>query len=267
RRKSATVRIGDSVRKGQRMAFIGSSGTSEDPHLHFEVWLNIDPFTGSCSSRSVRWDDQPDYTSTYELLDADVTTWPPLLDTLRERPPSASSIAKGDTSITFWALQRHVKPTDRLGVTWLTPDNEVWFRYEADAGMESTYFYWWSWIQRPAIAGLWKVEYRMNDTIVTTRTFRVLQTVSVDSNGGTPAIEIRRFGDVLRCTMPEDGIIRVYDGQGRMVLNHDVRTGTNAIIAELPPVALIEVVSRYGVILARTIAGAASVSELELMRK
>jgi hypothetical protein len=267
RRRSAIVRAGDSVRKGQRMAFIGSSGTSEDPHLHFEVWLNIDPFAGSCSSRSVRWEDQPDYTSTYELLDADVTTWPPRLDTLRERPPSATSIAKGDTSITFWALQRHVGPTDRFGVTWLTPDNEVWFRYEADAGVESTYFYWWSWIQRPLAPGLWKVEYRMNDTIVTTKTFRVLQTVSVGSDGAAYGIEIRRYGDVLRCSVPNDGVVRVYDVQGRSVSEHRVKAGPNAIISALPAVALIEVLSVDGTILARTIAGAASVTEQDLMRK
>ena len=261
RRGSALVRVGDSVTRGQRIALIGSSGTSEDPHLHFEVWMNVDPFSGSCSARTVRWDDQPAYRNTFTLIDADVTTWPPLLDTLRERPPSATTILKQDTSVTFWSLQQHVQSADRLGVTWLTPDNEVWFRYEADAGVESSYLYWWSWIRRPTSTGLWRVEYRMNDTIVTTRTFRVLETVSAGSEGSRPGIELRRFGDVLRYQVPVDCKLLAYDVQGRLVSSYAMPSGRGAIIAELPAVTLVELVLHDGAVLARLIVGSAPIHQ------
>jgi murein DD-endopeptidase MepM/ murein hydrolase activator NlpD len=37
------VEQGDSVRKGQTVALLGSSGKSSAPHLHFEIWKNGQP--------------------------------------------------------------------------------------------------------------------------------------------------------------------------------------------------------------------------------
>lgn len=40
---ASLVKIGDPVRKGQRVALMGSSGRSTGPHVHFEVLLNGSP--------------------------------------------------------------------------------------------------------------------------------------------------------------------------------------------------------------------------------
>jgi murein DD-endopeptidase MepM/ murein hydrolase activator NlpD len=37
------VRVGDRVRKGQPIALVGSSGQSNSPHLHYEVWQDGRP--------------------------------------------------------------------------------------------------------------------------------------------------------------------------------------------------------------------------------
>ena len=34
---------GDNVQKGQPIAYLGSSGPSSAPHLHFEIWKNGEP--------------------------------------------------------------------------------------------------------------------------------------------------------------------------------------------------------------------------------
>lgn len=44
---AALVKTGDTIRKGQRVALMGSSGRSTGPHVHFEVLLNGSPVNPS----------------------------------------------------------------------------------------------------------------------------------------------------------------------------------------------------------------------------
>jgi murein DD-endopeptidase MepM/ murein hydrolase activator NlpD len=57
---SAKVKVGQSVKRGEVLALVGSSGKSATPHLHFEPWLTkyndpVDPFAGPCGSNTVEW--------------------------------------------------------------------------------------------------------------------------------------------------------------------------------------------------------------------
>ena len=45
--QATLVRVGDTIRKGQRLALMGSSGRSPGPHVHFEVLLNGSPVNPS----------------------------------------------------------------------------------------------------------------------------------------------------------------------------------------------------------------------------
>ena len=42
-RHSLAVRVGDRVRKGQRIGLLGNTGNSTAPHLHFQISSNASP--------------------------------------------------------------------------------------------------------------------------------------------------------------------------------------------------------------------------------
>jgi murein DD-endopeptidase MepM/ murein hydrolase activator NlpD len=61
---SALVSPGEAVSKGQKIAEVGSSGNSNVPHLHFDVWGAtfkdvIDPWSGPCGPSDSLWDLDP----------------------------------------------------------------------------------------------------------------------------------------------------------------------------------------------------------------
>ena len=59
---SMQVSLGDTVQAGDTLAFVGSSGFSNWPHLHFEVQnpngYLIDPWTGPCGADQTMWENQ-----------------------------------------------------------------------------------------------------------------------------------------------------------------------------------------------------------------
>ena len=62
KKNSVAVSLGDTVQIGDTLGFIGSSGFSDGPHLHFEVntenWNLIDPWEGECGMGETRWVEQ-----------------------------------------------------------------------------------------------------------------------------------------------------------------------------------------------------------------
>ncbi len=189
RNGSAKVRVGQRVERGDPIALVGSSGNSTDPHLHFEVWRRVDPFAGNCADRTSLWIEQHNISGEHTIVDHGITTWPPLLDTIRERPPNTRLIDTSATTITAWSLHTGVTLGDVFSISWFTPQGARWFEFSSASPTTTNYFYWWSFIDHSPSempAGDWTAVVSRNGVEVYRDTFSLSPVVSVELNNNVP---------------------------------------------------------------------------------
>jgi hypothetical protein len=197
---SAKVVMGQHVRAGDALALVGSSGNSTDPHVHFEVLRRTDPFGGACADNKSLWEDQLTIDRTYKLLDHGITTWPPLLDTIRERPPNTRVIDTAANTITAWSLQSGVSKGDEFSVSWFMPSGAKWFDYQYTSELTTNYMYWWSFIdytKGTMPSGDWVAVMSVKGAVVSRDTFAMPAVVSVDEESHKPHPIIEHTPDIV----------------------------------------------------------------------
>lgn len=177
RTHSASVIPGDRVEAGQFIAYIGSSGSSPNPHLHFELWENgisRDPNQGACNARSSLWSDSFDHPASSELT---ILDWDVFLDTdlagaennnylgdtrLKNRPFRPVTVAASEPTLGVWVqvqgmigARYDVVIRDNAGVEFgrqskgvVFPRSVQWHALYFDFGVDS----------REGPQGLWEIE-------------------------------------------------------------------------------------------------------------
>lgn len=106
RRNSVLVTPGMRVERGAPLGMVGSSGTSNWPHLHFEVNRNgliVEPFAGRCGAKTSLWESQLAYQDAYLVTDAGLTRNQVLTRAiLLERPPDVDGFPLDVDAFQFW---------------------------------------------------------------------------------------------------------------------------------------------------------------------
>jgi murein DD-endopeptidase MepM/ murein hydrolase activator NlpD len=102
---SVAVSRGQRVERGALLGFVGSSGRSNWPHLHFEVRSGgraVEPFAGACGAPTSLWSSQLAYQDGFLVTDAGITDQPVTLPLLLERPPTVHAAPLSTPALRFW---------------------------------------------------------------------------------------------------------------------------------------------------------------------
>ncbi len=178
---SINVQPGDTVNTGDRIALVGSSGNSSDPHLHFELWFDslfvVDPFAGICGNLESLWLEKVDYDTTFNIWTSGLTNFIPWLDTLREEPVKQNHFLTEDDAIAYWSILYGIRKGDDLTINWYTPDQSLWFTFSYEVEEDFWYFYYWSYIDFPFIPyeGNWSARLYHNGQMADEINFTVEQ--------------------------------------------------------------------------------------------
>ncbi len=158
KRYSVTVKPGDSVRSGEVIAYVGSSGYSNGPHLHFEVrdkYKNndvVDPFSGPCGSSKSIWVNQPAYDTAIRVMESGFVPYAPKhSDSLSERISVKSNFDEHQPYITHWVLISGLHKNDMLRTEWYQPDLTLWSSFQMIIKQDEWYNYYWSWTRNPLL--------------------------------------------------------------------------------------------------------------------
>lgn len=235
-----TKPIGAAVSAGEFLGFVGSSGSSTGPHLHFELQYAsgavVDPYTGPCNAGTTWWSPAQAYNKSQ--INALMTHSSAVIFSPCPSPDvtnACDTFRPGDM-IYYYAYYRDQisgqvstfsikRPNGSIDDTW---------SYAASTDYVAAYRYWSETIPMTAPGGEWtlSVSYEGNTYV---HKYYIINTAGVDAAARksltiypNPAKDVIYFGNT-------NGIngIELVDAMGKLLLTADVPSG-ELNIASLP---------------------------------
>ena len=189
---TVAVTVGESVSMGDTLGFVGSSGISSWPHLHFEVNNSnsglIDPWHGDCNTDPSRWVDQYPYLGEYPQDVHDYSSsgvpltvmndWL-LAQAVSENAPRSKHANEGDIRWSFvrirnlargdtlrWVQTRHEDGAEND--YWWVPSEDTNINWPANVEY-FTWSNWWVWgyidSDTSVSYGDWTERFYINSTV------------------------------------------------------------------------------------------------------
>jgi len=176
RKNSVNVELGDTVAVGDTLGYVGSSGYSSGPHIHFEIQQNgtVDPYSGFCQTDTSRWLEQGEYVMNlpFEVMDNGLTIIPLDWSMISEGPPTKSHVTAPST-IYSWLRLRNVSSSDLL--TWeFYANGSLWNSYSFnpyDTYSSSWWYVYWNLPSGSSYYGDWEIKIFHNGSLIAEQPF------------------------------------------------------------------------------------------------
>ena len=180
KKNSIAVGIGQQVEAGDLLGYVGSSGFSDIPHLHFEVRDTagvVDPWAGACGATESRWSPQLPYQSTFSLNDAGLTGLSLTLDLAKDPPAAKSVFTTADPQVSMWVQLLNAPGGSQLDFRLYRPDDSLYFTTSSTLPRFYGISWWWAWHAIPGYltAGRWRMQFLHNGVMLAERAFDVIE--------------------------------------------------------------------------------------------
>ena len=180
KKNSVAVSVGQAVRAGDLLGYVGSSGFSDIPHLHFEVHGPngelIDPWRGSCGSGQSRWMQQLPYQDAFRLYGSGLTVDSLSLDLVKDPPQHVSQFLATDPRVSMWVELLNAPAGTVVEFRLYQPDGALYFSASSTLSRFYGISWWWVWHAIPGYLtpGTWRMQYVNNGDILAEQSFQVV---------------------------------------------------------------------------------------------
>jgi murein DD-endopeptidase MepM/ murein hydrolase activator NlpD len=160
--------VGDTVAQGEVLGVVGSSGSSSNPHLHFEIRGSgntsndvIDPWAGPSNPTTTTswWESQNPYYD-WSVNRLSVGMVPPVNPACTSETPNDSGVARQNPNIFYTTVYfRDQQANQTVTYKILRPNGTTWTTWTHSSGQYYSSSWWyWGWIMGTGEpTGTWKL--------------------------------------------------------------------------------------------------------------